>query len=1188
MINNRFTIKKILGEGRSKVFLCSDQENHHKDFAIKILPHNVDQDEIKTFRNEFFTLRKLNHPNIILAHEEGSVVKIKNTGEDINTGSRYITLDYFQGVELLNYEGLEDENTLRIILVQICSALYYLHQSNYVYYDLKPENILAGKIDGKLIIKIIDMGFAHHLLSSNEYLFRGTTEYIAPEILKKEPHNHQVDLYSLGMMLYRIVYGKFPFVSESTVEIYKEQIENEFKFSESNYSPQLIGVVRKLLAKNPIDRYENSLQILTDLNIELTSDIVKNFIPASVFSDRKEILSSISNSLADGNMRDVIVLSGVEGSGKTSIVYGLYSTFDRFILVSGSGRLSGIEFTHHFFKKIIFSEFVYPVIPSKTLELVDEILLTVDNTLVEKLKSVLNSIALETNFTIVIDDFYLLDELNMGIFKEILPIFLVNNINVILTERSENNVSTGIVNSAKEVSLAPFNDEDLNEFLDEAFATFFPKDELKELILKHADLLPGSIVNFVKDLILLNILTFTAEGPDLVSNEETSKLLESSQDEIFKLRLSFLSEEEINIVRFLSSFDNAPNLDVISEANNLSTKKTEQTIQTFREKNILHATGAAKEFAFTSESMKRYVYSTIPEKEDYHLKNARNISQKSPQFNLIELARQYELGKDYLSSYQVLVKELDNAEKLAAFTYLKEILSRLIEFPLPEETGLSLKYWLATTLYKMNDAKSAMILIDDLLSKKINLEQEKELKILKGSCLIELGELSDGKELLSSLASKITDELRKQRLLVEIAYAEFDLNKHEVSEKMCNDIIENENSGFEEKGKSYNLLGLVDIYKKNDLPNSLINFKKALEMYQKAKLLLHEAKVEVNIGNIYDMLGDSKNAEDYWSRSLETNNSIGNLDQEAKILMNFGILYYSRQEYEKAISQYERANNIFISLGNKHGYGLSLINLGEVHLAVSNYQNSLDNLNKAVDIFEHLLNYDEEGEAFFLLGKLFYIIGDYEGLKKITALYKDLFSKDISYDIHTRKYTMIELLSEINNFTQVQYQQYQDILNDFHKENDKLNYLGFKFIIVSHFIEGAKYKEAYSELNEQIFVNELGQNSYAKAEKEYFLGIISEHLNEDSLLPPREHYEKAYELIKDEYISEISWKILYKLTEVYYDWGNFKKANYYLTYALELIHYFGDNIKDETLREIFYNNEIRRICLDKMESIKKE
>jgi len=343
MINKRFIIKKKLGEGRSKVFLCSDNDNPEKDYAIKILPVAADENEIKVFRNEFFTLQKLNHPNIIASHEEGVVVECDDKG--IEAGSRFIILDYFPGTDLLSFDKLIDERNLKTALAQICSVLYYLHQSNYIYYDLKPDNILVSEIDGELNIKMIDMGFAHHSSSGDEFLPRGTTEYIAPEILKNETHNHKVDLYSLGIMLYRIIYKKFPFRSESVLEIYKEQIENEFDFPGSNYSPELINATKKLLVKDPVERYDSVLQFLKDIDIDITPDITKNFAPASVFSDRLEIISQINNSLTGENNQDVIVISGVEGSGKTSLIYDIYSTHEKVIFLGDTGRRKSISFS---------------------------------------------------------------------------------------------------------------------------------------------------------------------------------------------------------------------------------------------------------------------------------------------------------------------------------------------------------------------------------------------------------------------------------------------------------------------------------------------------------------------------------------------------------------------------------------------------------------------------------------------------------------------------------------------------------------------------------------------------------------------------------------------------------------------------------------------------------------------------
>ena len=89
MINQRYKIIKKIGEGRSNVFLCEDYENSNANFAIKILKPDVSNEEKKNFRNEFFTLRKLEHPNIIRVEEFGSVLISEN--ESVAEGSLHIS-----------------------------------------------------------------------------------------------------------------------------------------------------------------------------------------------------------------------------------------------------------------------------------------------------------------------------------------------------------------------------------------------------------------------------------------------------------------------------------------------------------------------------------------------------------------------------------------------------------------------------------------------------------------------------------------------------------------------------------------------------------------------------------------------------------------------------------------------------------------------------------------------------------------------------------------------------------------------------------------------------------------------------------------------------------------------------------------------------------------------------------------
>ena len=225
MINDRFEIIKKLGSGRSQVFLCVNRGNSNKEIAIKVLSNFGDADDLKSFRNEFNILKKTDHPNIIKAIEYGTV--LESSYGEIPISSKFFTMEYFPGKNLLSVDDYS-ESALTEIIIQISSLLYYLHQSNYIYYDLKPENILIKWEDQKPVIKIIDFGLARYVPEITGNNISGTAEYIAPEILRRAAHDHRADLYSFGMLLYRLIYRKFPFNNLNEIDIYKSHIEDEY------------------------------------------------------------------------------------------------------------------------------------------------------------------------------------------------------------------------------------------------------------------------------------------------------------------------------------------------------------------------------------------------------------------------------------------------------------------------------------------------------------------------------------------------------------------------------------------------------------------------------------------------------------------------------------------------------------------------------------------------------------------------------------------------------------------------------------------------------------------------------------------------------------------------------------------------------------------------------------------------
>ena len=124
----------------------------------------------------------------------------------------YLTFEYVQGGEifrLLRQENLFPNDVALFYVTEIVLALEYLHHQKIAYRDLKPENLLVAA-DGHL--KITDFGFAKQIaIADRTFTLCGTPEYLAPEIIMSTGHNHGVDWWALGILIFEMLAGYPPF-----------------------------------------------------------------------------------------------------------------------------------------------------------------------------------------------------------------------------------------------------------------------------------------------------------------------------------------------------------------------------------------------------------------------------------------------------------------------------------------------------------------------------------------------------------------------------------------------------------------------------------------------------------------------------------------------------------------------------------------------------------------------------------------------------------------------------------------------------------------------------------------------------------------------------------------------------------------------------------------------------------------
>ena len=139
----------------------------------------------------------------------------------------------------------------KFYFAEILLGIEYLHSNNIVYRDLKPENVLID-IDGH--IKLADFGLSKFFKRDElSYSFCGSPEYMCPEILKREGHNHMIDFYTMGVILFEMMTGLPPFYTNNKSEMTKRILESELNYP-SHLNPEVVDLMKRLLERNPAKR----------------------------------------------------------------------------------------------------------------------------------------------------------------------------------------------------------------------------------------------------------------------------------------------------------------------------------------------------------------------------------------------------------------------------------------------------------------------------------------------------------------------------------------------------------------------------------------------------------------------------------------------------------------------------------------------------------------------------------------------------------------------------------------------------------------------------------------------------------------------------------------------------------------------------------------------------------------------
>ncbi|KAL0114382.1 hypothetical protein PUN28_011563 [Cardiocondyla obscurior] len=312
----KYKLLKTIGKGNFAKVKLAKHVPTGKEVAIKIIDKTqLNPGSLQKLFREVRIMKMLDHPNIVKLFQ---VIETEKT--------LYLVMEYASGGEVFDYlvlHGRMKEKEARAKFRQIVSAVQYCHQKKIIHRDLKAENLL---LDSEMNIKIADFGFSNEFTPGNKLdTFCGSPPYAAPELFQgKKYDGPEVDVWSLGVILYTLVSGSLPFDGSTLRELRERVLRGKYRIP-FYMSTDCENLLKKFLVLNPTKRasLEN---IMKDkwMNTGYEDDELKPYLePEPDYRDHKRIEALASMGYTRSEIEDSL------GQAKYDDVFATYLLLGR-------------------------------------------------------------------------------------------------------------------------------------------------------------------------------------------------------------------------------------------------------------------------------------------------------------------------------------------------------------------------------------------------------------------------------------------------------------------------------------------------------------------------------------------------------------------------------------------------------------------------------------------------------------------------------------------------------------------------------------------------------------------------------------------------------------------------------------------------------------------------------------------
>jgi len=258
-----YTIIRKIGEGGMASIYLAERDDDKLKVVLKVLSMHSNMYEpglLRRFMREYKLIAQIQHPNVVQIYERAFA-----------SNFAYIAMEYFSYGDLAErLKQSMDTRTAINYLHQITEGLGAAHAQGIVHRDMKPANILFRSPDS---LAITDFGIAKDVESASmvrkqltmDGELMGTLYYISPEQIQGAEADRRSDLYSLGVIMYKMLTGKHPFVGASPTEVFEAHLHAPIPALPRQFAT-LQPLLDGLLAKDPDERFQSTDDLLMGLN----------------------------------------------------------------------------------------------------------------------------------------------------------------------------------------------------------------------------------------------------------------------------------------------------------------------------------------------------------------------------------------------------------------------------------------------------------------------------------------------------------------------------------------------------------------------------------------------------------------------------------------------------------------------------------------------------------------------------------------------------------------------------------------------------------------------------------------------------------------------------------------------------------------------------------------------------------